>query len=332
MISIPPHLTPAALSWCDELSPPIRDLLKEARDSGSKGEWTRAESCALDARAASRKSNDQVGYAAALLHLADVYREGDRPGPAQTSYEEAQQVFRRQAPRVQRQNEAAATYGLGLTHQALGDDIEALSCYQAALDLFERARKHWATRNDKAWVRTCQQARQWIEGLIAHIMEERTSRPTRLPVFPIWRLDGARAPFVENVNLQGYFTVDRVLINGAAYRLHPLPGQSADLPAVGAGKANYFTLPVPEDGWAVPEAQAGDYVLIRQQWWIDEEKAGVVWEPGSGWGAVDFKRGRDGRIRFYRRPAKVIGGALPPPGDPAGKVKGYVIALLKREG
>ncbi|MDY6876956.1 MAG: tetratricopeptide repeat protein [Chloroflexota bacterium] len=332
MINVSPHPTPAGLSWCDELSPPVRDLLKKALDSGSKGEWARAESCALDARDASEKSGDQVGYAAALLHLADVYREGDRPGPAQTYYEEAQTIFHRQPPRVQRQNEAAATYGLGLTHQALGDAIEALSCHQAALDLFEDARKHWATRNDKARVKACQQARQRIEGLITDIMEERTSRPARLPVFPIWRLDGAGAPFVESANLQGYFTVDRVLINGAAYRLHLLPGRSADLPAVGAGKVNHFALPVPEDGWAVPEARVGDYVLIRQQWWVDEEKAGVVWEPGSGWGAGDFKRGRDGRIRFHHRPPQVIGGAPSTPGDLTGKPKGYIIALLKPEG
>jgi hypothetical protein len=108
--------------------------------------------------------------------------------------------------------------------------------------------------------------------------------------------------------------------------------RSDALPVIGTGKANYFALPVPEGGWAVPEARVGDYALIRQQWWIDEEKAGVVWEPGRGWVAVDFKRGHGGRIRFHRRPAKVIGGALPLPGDPAGKVKGYVIALLKPEG
>ncbi|MBE9472776.1 MAG: hypothetical protein IMY75_11795, partial [Chloroflexi bacterium] len=70
----------------------------------------------------------------------------------------------------------------------------------------------------------------------------------------------------------------------------------------------------------------GDYVLIRQQWWIDEEKAGVVWEPGSGWVAVDFKRGHGGKIKIYPHSRKIIGG------DPAGKVKGYVIALLKPEG
>jgi hypothetical protein len=273
-----------------------------------------------------------VGRAAALLHLADVYREECRPRPAQSCFEEARQIFRRQPPRIQRQNAAAATYGLGLTHQALGDDIEALSCYQTALDLFEKARKHWATRNDRAQIEICQQTQEWIKGLITRITDERTSGPPpHLRVFPIWRPDGAGAPFVEDISLEGHVTADRVLIKGTAYRIHPLPGQAEDLPVVGTGKVNCFTLPVQRDEWPVPEARIGDYVLIHQIWLVDKEKVGVVWEPDSGWIAVDFKRGPDDEFRFHPRPVRVIGGR-PPSGDPTGRIKGYVIALLKREG
>ena len=330
MTNLPPKLTPSELLDCEELPPFIDELLRSSRSLRIEGRLTEAESRALDARDASKKSGYQAGYAAALLHLADVYREESRFSLARTCYEEAQQIFHRQLPHVQRHNEAAATHGLGLAHQTLGNAIEALSYYQAALDLFENAREYWASCNDIAQVQTCQQAQRWIEDQIAHIMDERIGRPIPLKIFPIWELGGAEAPFAKNAN-QKYVTVERVLINGVAYWLHPISDQANDLPVVGTGKVNYFALPVPEDMWAVPEARVGDYVLVRQQWWIGEEKTGVVWEPGEGWIAVEFQRGRDGKTRFYHHPPKIIGGATPTPGNPSGKVKGSIIALLKPE-
>lgn len=335
MISLPPGLTPSRLLCYEELPSFtfIEELLQNSRSLREEGRLSEAESHALDAREASRKLGYRVGYAAALLHMADVYRDGPRLSLAQTCYEEARQIFHRQPPRVQRHNEAAATYGLGLTHQSLGDDIDALNWYQTALDLFEKAREYWAERNEREESLICQRVQHKIKGLISIIVDERTpssipSLHPRLPIFPIWQLDGAEAPFVEHANLQRCVTVDRVLIDGIAYRLQQIPGQPGDLPVVGSGKVNYFALPV-KDEWAVPGAQVDDYVLIRQQWWVNEERVGVVWEPGSGWMAVDFKRGSGGKVRSHPRSPKIIGGGEPAPVDPAGKAKGYIIALLK---
>jgi len=154
-------------------------------------------------------------------------------------------------------------------------------------------------------------------------------------VFAIWRLDSAGTPFArgKDEDLQGYIMDDnRVLIKGTSYHLHPISAHSGSIPAISTGEVNYyFALPVPEDRWAVPETRTGDYVFIRQQWLVDEESMGVVWEPGSGWGAVDFRRECDDKVRFYHRYPKIIGGVKSKPGDPAGKVKGYIIALLKPE-
>ncbi len=123
---------------------------------------------------------------------------------------------------------------------------------------------------------------------------------------------------------------DTYRISGTTYHLYPLPGWADDLPAVRAGGASYFVLPVLEDGWVVPEARVGDYVLVRKEWMMTRGGSGVVWESASGWSEVEFRRGPDGKIRFYRHPPKIIGGAALAPGDdPVGKVRGYIIALLK---
>ena len=85
----------------------------------------------------------------------------------------------------------------------------------------------------------------------------------------------------------------------------------------------YFALPVQKDRLRISEGEEGDYVLIRQQWWADEERKGVVWESGRGWEAVDFTRGADGEVKFDNPARKVIGE------DPAGKLKGYVVSVLR---
>jgi hypothetical protein len=109
---------------------------------------------------------------------------------------------------------------------------------------------------------------------------------------------------------------------------HPAPGHPDHIPALDADGTNYhFALPVRKDHWALPAARIGDYVFVRQQWSADEESVGVIWEPGLGWCAGDFRREPDGSIRFLHRPGKIIGGKH----DPTNSLKGYIIGLLSPE-
>jgi hypothetical protein len=177
--------------------------------------------------------------------------------------------------------------------------------------------------------RACRRARRQIRKRTDQLIQEsRAGHPPQQAVFAIWQLDSADAPFTEHERLEGYIVGDnRVVIGESTYRLH-----SGKLPEDGTTTENYhFALPVSETKWAVPGTQAGDYVFIRQQWQVDEEKMGVVWEPGDGWIAVGFKRGNDDKILFYPLRSAIIDGAKPTPGDPNGKVKGYITALLKPE-
>ncbi len=322
---MPRDLAPSELAWCEDIPKGISGLLEKSRDLRRAGEWTEAEQCALYARSSCEKLRNPAGCGVCLLHLADIYREEGRLGLAQSHYTESQTILKRQAPRAQRHNEAIATYGLGLTYQAQGETVDALSCYQSASTLFEEARKRWAMRNDRARERACRRAQQWIDVLTERIIGDQFGLPpTPLPVFHIWRRDGNSSPFMKNTNLLGHITVDQVLIEKQIYRIHPISDSADDLPVVGSEKANCFALPVPKEEWLVPGAQIGDYVLIRQEWTIDEERPGVVWEPDSGWIAVDFEREPDGTVRFHHRDMHIIG-------DLGGKVKGYAIALLKPE-
>jgi hypothetical protein len=116
---------------------------------------------------------------------------------------------------------------------------------------------------------------------------------------------------------------ERVLIDGKPYR-----SQSP----IDTAEENYcFALPVPHREWPLPEAQAGDYVFARQQWDVDETKEGIVWERGSGWVAVGFERGSDGQIRIFPLNPKFVEGAAGMTGDHDGRLKAYIIGLLKPE-
>jgi hypothetical protein len=114
-------------------------------------------------------------------------------------------------------------------------------------------------------------------------------------------------------------------ISGKTYRSHPLPGWADDLLALRSGGASYFVLPVQMDGWAVPEARVGDYVLVRKEWVMTKKEGhGVVWEGGSGWSVGDFRRKPDGKITFHRHPPTIIGSDAP-----VSETVCRIIALLK---
>lgn len=326
MIGVEPELAPSSLLNHEQVSQAVQTLLSASRACRQKREWRRCESLALDACRICEETSDHVGLALARVHLADFYGDVGEVGLAIQECEKAHRVLRRQAARAQRLNEAVAAYALGILYELqLSGAVGALRWYNEALEQLEAAQEYWATLNAISQVRDCQRLRQEIRRRSDRITAEgHTSPHAQRAAFDIWRLESADDPFTDHDGVQGYVIgEDRVLIDGVVYRPEP---------AISTDETNYcFGLPVSESKWAVPGARAGDYVFVRQQWQVEEEEIGVVWEPGSGWVAVGFKRGHDGQISFYPLRPKVIDGAETMAGDPVGKVKGYIIGLMKPE-
>jgi hypothetical protein len=331
MIGIQSTSAPSAWVHYEQVSPVVEKLLKESSALRRKFEWIQAARCALDAQEFCQETGAHVGLAVAQIHMVDFYCEVGELGQAIAVCEAAYQTLHSQPGRVHRHNEAVAAYALGLLHQLrlFGGHIQALHWYQEALQLFKTAQEYWAMCNAKSQIQVCRRAgRQIAKYRDDMITDSHAAQQPSRGAFTIWQLDSAKTPFTRAKNIRGYIIGDdRVTIGGTDYRL-----QSGKLPESDADQMHYhFALPVREDRWAVPETQTGDYVFVRQQWQVNKEKIGVMWEPGKGWTAGGFKREEDGQFRFYPLPPKVIEGARSTSNDPGGKVKGYITALLKPE-
>jgi hypothetical protein len=336
------ELTPSLLLYLGQVPPDVQALLKRSRTCRKKGEWTLAEWCAVDARDACKHRGDHESLAIAQLHLADVYCDVGELGEALGLCEEAYRILHGQAAKAQRHNEAVAAYAQGLLHERFlfGDDMQAVRWYREALELFEKAQEHWASQDDKSFFKTCERASRHVERRKKRILKVRSGGEGRPGAFDVLQPDSREGA------LRGTITDDnRVEIDGTAYCLHSgaLPSKDSD------GTRYCFALPIQEPSPAFPAAQEGDYVVVRLQWRLDEGELKTVWSPGvmwvsgegeegSWWEMGDFTLSSSGRIWFYpsSSKARVIGDSdIPvkggPPRDPAGKIKGYIIGLLKPE-
>jgi tetratricopeptide (TPR) repeat protein len=329
------EFAPSSLVYYEQAPLEAQSLLRDAHSFSLKRDWSEAERCALGAQDICRKAVTYAGSAVAQVHLAEIYGQVGELGKAMEQCKIAYQVLNSQPARIQRHNEAVAAYAMAILYELhiLGSGAQTLHWYEKALCQFKTAQEYWASVNDMSQHRICKVIHQWIEKRKRQIANFETRKQAKLPTFNVRQLDSEGTPFAKEDSFQGYIVdSNHVWIDGTTYYLH-----AGRLPERGNGERYYyFALRVPEDHWAVSEAQAGDYVLIRQQWWVNGEqlaeqgRPGVVWEPGSGWLEVNFKRGRDGKVRFHHPHPRIIG-SLTPPGDPAGRVKGYISALLKPE-
>jgi hypothetical protein len=334
-MDVPFSLAPSSLTHLEGVPSNIKSnieaLLESSRDFREKHDWACAECCASGAVETCEYASHHVGLAVSQLHLADVYREVGELGRALELCEQAHQTFKGQT-RIQRQNEAAAAYAQGLLHelQLFGDEMRALHWYQEALRLFDAAQEYWATQNDRTRIEICKNAWLWIKEQEGRILDNHSRSSLWKAVFDIWRPDSPDAPFAPDRHRQGHVTADgHVEVDGSTYRFH-----FGNLPEEDTGNDHYyFALRVPEDHWAVSETKTDDYVFVRQQWKVDPEtvgglwEPGVVWEPGKRWLAVTFTRNSEGKIRFYISSPSTS--SMRVIGDPTGKLKGCITALLR---
>lgn len=295
---------------------PVREKLRSYHRLRRENQLEEAEGQARDALQFCRQVNDHVGMAMVRLHLALFYAEAGEIGQSVKYGEEAYRGFHQQINLAQRHNEALTTYALGLLYGLFPSSSgRALYWYQKTLQLLEGLKEYWATVDDEQYFDTCHRIRGWTEKQVDEITKHCGSQHSQYARVDVWEVASADTPFTK---YEGYGYIigdDQMLIGRTFYRAKP---------SIDIEEGNYhFALPVWEQEWQLSKSQVGDYVLVRQQWQVDEEKKGVVWESGRGWEAVDFTREDDEGIKFNSPNRKVIGG------DPAGKLKGYIVADLK---
>ena len=327
MINLPPQLTPSELLCCEELPSFVDELLRGSRSQRKAGALPEAERYGLDVLEASQEPGAGISQAMALIHLADVHREMGRLGPALAECQKAHRIFRRQRSRCQRHNEAVATYALGLIHQLLGSEMEALKWYREAGQLFEIAREDWATVNDLVRVETCTRIERWMETLSEYLTAART-RPGANLATRIWvptislGADGDEFAVAE-LEIDTYTVERRMTMDGKTFRVQHLKGDQHITLSPGA---DCYALEIPDEARAPLGAGEGDYALIVREEDADREGPGVL-ETLSGPEFGNFERGDDGNVNFVRVDARVIGGK-----DIGGDSQvGYIAALLKPE-
>ncbi len=329
---VPRDFEPSSLLYYEQIPEDVRRLLDGAREARLSYEWTLALERALYV-CEIYKGTAHTGLALAQMHLADFYCDVGEIGEATTWCEKARQIFQRQSSRAQQHNEAVATYALGalLEQRLFGDPMGDWNMYRRALQQFQVAQEYWSTCNNILQFEKCQLVRQYISQRSREIIDRSLNSSSLRAFFDVWEPAG-KSPFEGGKKVWGYISGDAndylFMVEGTAYRLDPISGQPEI--ALDAGYVNYyFALRTSDNRWTDVGARSGDYVFIRQQWPVDPGHAGVVWEPGTGWIAVDFERNPGNGVRFTPRSPIIIGQVKP--GDSHERLTGYIIGLLKPE-
>lgn len=345
MINLPPLLSPSSLLYCKGLTPSAEMLSEECSKIDAESRFDQIEQLAQRSRELQQRKGDWIGCAVALLHLGDRCREAGRLGPAQRYCEQARQLFHRyQFVPEQRYNEATATYALGLVHQLLGDEREALDQYEQAIELFAQVHSHWQLVGNKEMDQRCEQASRLIEELRKYVAEIRSrggttalpylflslsrrgtiALPRFLPIYP-WPGDVKQMDRLPaEVEVKHYTLTRKVHIGDKDYQLHPVkPGTLTLKPG-----EEYCILPAPDQEIPDLDVQEADYVLVQQD--NVNEGPGALYDDGTIlWG--QFTRDAQKKLQFIftctshpDKPPIIIGAA-----DSDVRLLGNPVAILE---
>lgn len=319
MINLPPQLTPSALLCFEGLTPLADKRLNRSRVLRNRGELEKAESLVMDVVKASQKPDTRLSLAAAMVHLADVHREMGKLGPMLADCQEAHSILQHQPSRHRRYHEALVTYALGLVHQLLGNDEQALTWYQSSHDLFERVKRNWAISRRR--VEICLRIQSWMEKLSEYIAT-RSYADANLSAcvcIPIILSEGKDPEFaIAEMSVDRYMVDRQLTVNGNQFDAYRLGG--TQLVSLKPG-VEYYARKIPDEARGPLEADREDYMLMERGQETDQEGPGVVEKPdGPMFG--HFKRDDEGNVTFTpvgEKNTKVIGG----------EEIGYVTGLLK---
>jgi tetratricopeptide (TPR) repeat protein len=324
IINLPRQLTPSELLCCVELSPFINDLLQRSRALRRRSAFKEAESYARDALREGREPGGNIGIGAARMHMADVYREMGRLGPALADSQKAYRIFQNQPSPYQRHNEAMAAYALGLVHQLLGSHMDALSWYEEARLLLERVKEHWETLNAQDRIRDCACIHSWLGTLSGYLTAAWTNIGTSggFLCVSILLSNADKCEFaIGELEIDQYIIREREAGAGM-FGVRPIKGKETISLKPDAACS---TKKIIDKEWLeFLGAREEDYALIA---WKDPAETEPLDIPEAVIGSEEygpFVRGDDGEVYFVRPTPKVIGGAE----ADRNLQEGNVIALL----
>lgn len=310
MINLPSLLTPSSLLYCKDLQPDAKALSEECQEICAEDCWAKVEQIAQEAEELQEAGGDWIGCAVVLLRLGDLCRKVGKLGPAQRFCEQARKIFHRyQFVPEQRYNEAIATYALGLVNQSLGNEREAQRCYEQALRLFERAKKHWQDVKNTKRAKCCEQVSLWIEKLIEHVRYVRsrgklTASSHSVFICP-WPIVSQKECLAADLEVGGYIPVSQARIGDHAFQVYSTEYPTLTLKP-GEG---YCVVKVTERGMPDASLEKGDYALIQE----GEDAGGVAVTLDQRGEALfgQFEHLEDGRVRFTpsdpNKPPRIIG-------------------------
>jgi tetratricopeptide (TPR) repeat protein len=300
IINLPRQLTPSELLCCVELSPFIDDLLQRSRALRRRSVFEEAESCARDALRGGREPGGNISIGAARMHLADVYREMGRLGPALADCQKAYRIFQNQPSQYQRHNEAMAAYALGLIQQLLGSYMDALNWYEEAGHLLERAKEHWETLN-------CACIHSWLGTLSEYLTNARTRVGTSGDCLCVSILlsNADTCDFaIAELEIDQYIIREREA-EGGLFGVRPIKGNKAISLKPDAACSTQKII----DGELLESlgAREEDYALIAWEDIDDKTDPGILRALSGSEEYGPFVRDTDGNIRFVRPAPIVIG-------------------------
>ena len=322
MLTLPDNLTPSLLIPRDKLSLEASRLFNECNRIRLERLCGQTEQVERDLEDLRRTNSDQIGYATALLRLADVCREMGKLGPAQRHCRSARDVFSQSGIAAQRFSESMATYALGLVHQFLGDEKEACDHFQQARELLRQVRGHFRIIGDVTRADECDRISSWIGKLVEYVTDVRLRGETT--AFPCavlvcsWPSTADQAEYLPvELKIEKYVAAHGAHIAGDSFGLHAINDSVALEPS-----KEYRVVKAPEQGMPDAGLEKGDYALI-QGGTEDAEGIGVTLaEDEVLFGR--FERHEDGSISFI--PSDL---SKPPRIIPDDLMTGIIVGKLK---
>lgn len=213
------ELQPSSLLWKEEMCQAAKDLKENCKRFRETDDPRQLEIWAEEAKRL-LLPDKRSDYAIISIYLADRYHELDIPYPALRLSEEAGKHFCPWPERRHQHNCAVAFYAIGLAHDHLGNQLDALGCYTDALEEFQKAKKLWQHEHVDDMIEQCDIAIRWIERYREQLEHARSSgRVPNQVRLPVLSCIAAGESMLASENFDEWICIDKRRANKANFAL-----------------------------------------------------------------------------------------------------------------